>query len=102
MRNLSVALVAMAWLALGQSQPPSPRPDVAGKTEQQTKTDKNAVPKTGDQSPTRSAQPLSPPETEKAKGESAKGAPSPVVVNVNVPKSELNVNDLLIAIFVID
>lgn len=74
MRNLSVALFTIAWLSLGQqSQPPSPAPNVIGKTGEQEKADKNAVPKA-------LAQP-------------------PVVVNVHVPKSDLNVADWFLVIF---
>lgn len=99
MRNLSVALFSIAWLAIGQSQPPAPTPGVVGKTEQQKKTDKNAIPKGSDQPPAPSTQPISPPETQKTKSESPKSAQSPMVINVSIPKSDINVADWLLVLF---
>lgn len=95
---LAMLLVA-GGILLAQSQPPPPAPGVIGKAKRDKGTNKNVVPDTDNQSPTRSAQSVSPPEAEKTKGESAKGTQSPVVLNINVPKSEFHVTDWLIMAF---
>jgi hypothetical protein len=97
MPKLVVALFAIASSVFAQSQPPSKAPTEVGQVKQDKKNKENTVPKTSDQSPASVAQPIPPREAEKAKGESAKGTPSPVVVDISVPKSELN--DLLLTLF---
>ncbi|HEX4135664.1 MAG TPA: hypothetical protein VHY84_13705 [Bryobacteraceae bacterium] len=107
MAKLVLALFAVAFVPLAQSQPPSQTPVARGGAQQEKRDTKQQSSERGNQpaNPRPAAVDQSAANTERAKIQqqgtpaSPNSSSQPVVVNVNIPKSDFNWTDLLIAIF---